>query len=185
MVEWIKMGSIGNFFGWPTVLGGIACVALGMNSCCDYMGEEIFRGTIDDKEVVYSEGRFDGLRGGPGSRKNVMIIQSNSSKLVFEDRYNHDSIDWKNETSPDLEKADLDKVTLIRDEERTVYGGFNPRPDLTTLDGKHEAGVLKSSTIMYNSFRVIIRERERTDYTKSHSAIEAVIGDAISEPLVP
>ena len=68
------------------------------------MGEEIYRGTINDWSIVYHEGLFTTRDGGSELTKNRMVAQKGDLTYIFEDASNETSI------SQDFEKDHLEKI---------------------------------------------------------------------------
>ncbi len=128
----------------------------------NFSGDIIFKGTIESKEVIYTENKIEPLN----IVYNVMIAQDGMKTYKMYD-YDYDtSIDWKNENKPSFEEDNLEKIIIIDNGEEKTYDSTEKNPQ--TLDGKHIQAVFESSDALYNQLRNSIRTELRENYKRDH-----------------
>jgi len=151
-----------------TVAGLIGIGLFAIKSCCDSLGEEVYRGPIGGfEEVVYQEGKFFH---GKSLDKNVMDAKKENITYHFEDIVNETRIAWRNEQSPEFEKDSLERVSIKTDLENEDVNSSDI--NLNTIDGIHKAKVISDSNKIYNDLRRQIREKLRSDYQARAKSIE-------------
>lgn len=149
---------------------GALCVALGFTtvSLIKNIGEEVYRGNIDGKEVVYEEGKFAPVMGN-SFFQNKMNIQSEDKTYVFiDDRY-ETNIDWRNNQEPDFKGDELEKIIVKNletgeEEKFTHYGAMSEWKDPKIIEETRAKKAFEKGNKMYNDFRTKIREGLRADY---------------------
>ncbi len=155
------------------IVTGVAIVgaAVGIRSCAKNMGEEVYRGNINDKEVVYEEGRFS-LKGDAMLRENRMRVKKGDITYIFEDISKETNIDWKKELEPDFKNDKLEKVVIDYGDKREY---FHLKISDSSLDGKHTKKIFDEANSMYSELRTKIREQLREDYQKQLKSIEQTL----------
>ncbi len=156
----------GKIVAGAVIIGALA----GMRGCAKNMGEEVYRGNINEQEVVYSEGLFS--RGLPGDanfligRKNLMTIVDGETKYTFVDKMNETDIDWRKDTAPEYQKDELERIIIKKNGSVNSYSpkgkmsNWNP----STIDGRRSREIFKKGNQMYNNLRAQIREQLRAQY---------------------
>lgn len=138
-------------------------------------GEEVYRGTIDKKEVVYEEGRFS-FKNSSSFSENRMRVRDNGNCLDFVDCASETDIDWQNAKKPCFED---DKLEVIVSGERRFYSSDI---DDKTLKGQETKKVFELGNKLYNELRERIREdlrvNECKDYEKAVGALEKLGANA-------
>jgi hypothetical protein len=124
-------------------------------------GEVIFKGSIEGKEVIYTEKKV-----APINRvHNTMIVQDQMKTYKMYD-YDETSIDWKNENKPNFEQDKLDKVIITENGEEKTYNASEKNPDF--IDGQHVIKVFEQADELYNGLRNSIRTELREQYKREH-----------------
>ena len=117
-------------------------------------GDEIYNDMIDQKHVLYQEGRY-------GGANNRMVVKDGDTL--------YDLYDIAEETKINDNKIDNEQLEIIVIKDKTgkrKYGVSDINED--TLSGKHAKPVFEECNRMYNRFRGNIRD----NITKQYKTIE-------------
>ena len=163
---------IKKYSGKIAISVAIAGAVAGIRSCAKNMGEEVYRGNINDKEVVYEEGRIS-LKEDAMLRENRMRVKKGDITYIFEDCEKEIGIDWKKELEPDFKNDELERVVINYGDDKREY--FSSKINDLNLDGKHAKEIFDKANSMYSELRTKIREQLREDYQKQMKSIEETL----------
>jgi hypothetical protein len=152
---------------WVSALLCLALVAIGFG--VRGMGEEVYRGTIDGKDVVYEEGIFC-LRACSRFTQNRMTVRDGDTFYTFIDCMAETGIDWRAADLSAPEERELCRVVI--DDGHTELAYFRPAVDPTTIEGQHEESVLRRADALFNHLREDIRNELRFGYLAEHVPLE-------------
>ncbi|HII17700.1 TPA: hypothetical protein HA361_07360 [Candidatus Woesearchaeota archaeon] len=150
-----------------------------VRGCIQNMGEEIYRGVINGKQVIYIEGESSGFPGFdyfPIDQQNRMVIfdDDKTKTDTFIDGFNQRDIDWKNDTEPPYQRDRLESVIIESPSGKETYyrqrniDGWNP----STIDKRHTQQILDIASEIYNQNRAEIRETLRSQFETQHKPLE-------------
>ncbi len=144
------------------IVGGVLVITVvGAVIFYNISGEVIYKGTIEGKEVIYTENKIE-----PINRvHNVMIVQEGMKIYKMYD-YDETSIDWKSENKPVFEKDQLDKLLIIENGEEKSYDASEKDPG--QIDGQYVIAVFNDADTLYNQLRNSIRTELRENYKREH-----------------
>lgn len=156
----------------------ISGVVAGIRSCAVNLGEVVYQGTIQGKQVRYEEGRFS-LGENDNFLCNVMTIKDGEKTYIFEDEKGERNI-WNKKDVTKIYKDSLERVTIITPKGRiwyhpdTLFG-----PSIGTLEKRHEDEVMTESNRIYNDLRLVIRNKVQAKKEKEHSQRARSIGELL------
>src|SRR3989344_4979205 len=154
------------------VVAGTLIIA-GLAEMIRNIGEEVYRGNIDDQEVVYEEGIANIVETKRDFLGNKMTVSKGNTTYILLDEKDKTPISWKQETAPEYNADKLEKVVIKTSSETRIYDIDDINAE--TLDGKHAGVVFDEANTIYNNLRTHIREQLRSDYQKRLSPIEKIL----------
>lgn len=151
-----------------------------LNATSRSKGEEVYRGTINGREVLYTENVSDGEL---NNKRNVMTIIDGGKKYTLYDLSDSTDIDWRNDRKPEFENDEVEWIVIetgeIREGEHnkwltefyhiddgtellTHFGSMSDwHPE--TLDERSKRDFFLEVNTAYNNLRQIIREKRRAE----------------------
>ena len=120
-------------------------VLIGMRIFTNNIGEEVYRGNINGREVVYEEGRSSLFFIEEDGIQSIMTVKKDGLTYRLIDWKKETSIDWKNEARPHFKKDKLETVIIADGEDRREYHSFGINKK--NLDGKHKREIFISFTL--------------------------------------
>lgn len=142
----------------------------GISKLVENIGEEVYRGEIDEYSVVYEEGKISS-QGNSSFIENRMTLKKGDVSYIFTDAAGETDIDWKNEIKPNFEKDKLEKIILKIGDELKTYNIFFSDNLKYTIETKNKKEIFNKADLLYNSLREKIREELRNKYQQEQKTI--------------
>ncbi|MEA3329545.1 MAG: hypothetical protein U9Q06_02260 [Nanoarchaeota archaeon] len=149
------------------VVGALIIGALaGIRGCVKNMGEEVYRGNINEQEVVYSEGLYpcgdlssaDWIFG----TKHQMKIKQGDVEYILIDESKETGIQ-----NPDFAQAELERIVINTNSGKEDLRAKSQYGE--TLDDVHTKSVFEKGNKLYNNLRGKIREEVESGYRATES----------------
>ena len=134
------------------VMGLVAAVGAAAGITNSWNGDEVYRGKISQKEVLYQEGRYTG-----GNRMRVK-----DGGTVFELYDKDGSYTMINQNKGDNEK--LSYIEIIDEKGNKEMYRYDHDIKENSLHGEHTSAVFEKCNGLYNQIRSEIREKIKDNY---------------------
>jgi len=152
-------------FGEIVMVSMLGSAIMGVRGCIKSLGEEVYRGNIDGKNVVYEENRF--LFFAPdesGKGKNIMTVTNGDQKYILED-----IVEMVGVRSPDFENQELERILIESKEGTKVY--FSKEEYSQSLEDQHRKSIFERGNELYNHLRTKIRAEIESNYRATEQQI--------------